>query len=176
MGGCHRFPLGLDQTVTAGIISALGRRLPQENYVPFIQTDAAVNPGNSGGPLMDLEGRVIGINSQIISPVKAYAGLSFAIPINVVMDIQRKLRDDGFVRRAQLGVIFSRVSKTIAEAMGLDRQRGALIQDVLENSAAAEAGLQSGDILLSFNGMDIEKSHQLPLVYRECIARHESHI
>lgn len=156
-------PWGLDQTVTAGIISALGRRLPQENYVPFIQTDAAVNPGNSGGPLMDLEGRVIGINSQIISPVKAYAGLSFAIPINVVMDIQRKLRDDGFVRRAQLGVIFSRVSKTIAEAMGLDRQRGALIQDVLENSAAAEAGLQSGDILLSFNGMDIEKSHQLPL-------------
>ena len=129
--------------MTAGIISALGRRLPQENYVPFIQTDAAVNPGNSGGPLMDLEGRVIGINSQIISPVKAYAGLSFAIPINVVMDIQRKLRDDGFVRRAQLGVIFSRVSKTIAEAMGLDRQRGALIQDVLENSAAAEAGYKA---------------------------------
>ena len=168
-------PWGLDQTVTAGIISALGRRLPQENYVPFIQTDAAVNPGNSGGPLMDLEGRVIGINSQIISPVKAYAGLSFAIPINVVMDIQRKLRDDGFVRRAT-GVIFSRVSKTIAEAMGLDRQRGALIQDVLENSAAAEAGLQSGDILLSFNGMDIEKSHQLPLFIGSVLPARKPHL
>ena len=164
-------PWGLDQTVTAGIVSALGRRLPRENYVPFIQTDAAINPGNSGGPLMDLDGKVIGINSQIISPVKAYAGLSFAIPINVVMNIQSKIREDGFVRRARLGVLFSDVSKTTAEAMGLvdGRPKGALIQDVVKGSAASEAGLQSGDIILSLNDVAIEKSHDLPLILERMI-------
>ena len=101
-------PYGLDQTVTAGIISALRRRLPSDRYVPFIQTDAAVNPGNSGGPLTDLDGNVIGINSQIISPVQAFVGASFAIPINVAMDIQARLREDGEVRRGWLGVFISR--------------------------------------------------------------------
>ena len=157
-------PYGLDQTVTSGIISALGRRLPRENYVPFIQTDAAVNPGNSGGPLMDGEGRVIGINSQIISPVRAFAGVSFAIPINVAMDIQQRLRESGVVRRGYLGVAFRPVTDTDAEVFGLKEARGALIQEVIEGSAAAEAGILTGDILLSFNGVEVEESADLPLI------------
>ena len=156
-------PYGLDQTVTAGIISALGRRLPSEQYVPFIQTDAAVNPGNSGGPLMDLQGRVIGINSQIISASGAFAGVSFAIPIGVAMSVQERLREDGEIRRGLLGVVFTEVSQTFAEALGLENRDGALVQEVIKDSAAEKAGLQDGDIIVEFNGERIKKAHDLPI-------------
>lgn len=155
-------PYGLDQTVTAGIISALRRRLRSDRYVPFIQTDAAVNPGNSGGPLMDLEGRVIGINSQIISPVRAFVGASFAIPINVAMDIQARLRTDGEIRRGWLGVYFAPVSTATAEAYGLETARGVLINQVIDDSPAEKAGLQDGDIILSLNGEEAD-AENLPL-------------
>ncbi len=157
-------PYGLDQTVTAGIISALGRRLPSEQYVPFIQTDAAVNPGNSGGPLMDLEGNVIGINSQIISASGAFAGVSFAIPIGVAMRIQKRLRADGEIRRGLLGVRFSAVSGAFAEALGRETREGALVQEVIKESAAEKAGIRDGDIIVRFNGEAIVDAHDLPLV------------
>lgn len=156
-------PHGLDQTVTKGIISALGRRLPSEQYVPFIQTDAAVNPGNSGGPLMDLHGNVIGINSQIISASGGFAGISFAIPIGVAMEVQERLREDGEIRRGLLGVIFSEVTQTFAEAMGLENRAGALVQEVIKDSAAEEAGLLDGDIITEINGEKVEEAHDLPL-------------
>ncbi len=149
-------PYGLDQTVTAGIISALRRRLPSDRYVPFIQTDAAVNPGNSGGPLMDLEGNVIGINSQIVSPVQAFVGASFAIPINVAMDIQSRLRADGEIRRGWLGVFFAPVSAATADAYGLADAGGVLINQVIEKSPAEKAGLLDGDIILALNGEDVD--------------------
>lgn len=155
-------PYGLDQTVTKGIISALGRQLPRENYVPFIQTDAAVNPGNSGGPLINGEGRVIGINSQIISPVRAFAGVSFAIPINVAMDIQERLREDGTVRRGYLGISFRPVTEDDVAPFGLNEARGALVQEVIKGSAADMAGMKSGDILTAFNGEKIENAAALP--------------
>ncbi len=157
-------PYGLDQTVTSGIISALGRRLPSENYVPFIQTDAAINPGNSGGPLINAEGKVIGINSQIISPVRAFAGVSFAIPINVAIDIGNRLRVDGVVHRGKLGIHFEPVTKTIMKAYGLDEKKGVLVNEVSEDTAAAEAGIISGDILLDFNGTPIIESADLPQI------------
>ena len=149
-------PYGLDQTVTAGIVSALRRRLPSDRYVPFIQTDAAVNPGNSGGPLMNLDGGVIGINSQIVSPVQAFVGASFAIPINVAMDIQARLRVDGEIRRGWLGVYFAPLSEAAAEAYGLDSARGVLINQVIERSPAEKAGLQDGDIILALEGEDVD--------------------
>lgn len=155
-------PYGLDQTVTSGIISALGRRLPREDLVPFIQTDAAINPGNSGGPLLNNNGEVIGINSQIISPVRSFSGVSFSIPINVAMDIQSKLREHGVVRRGRLGVYFAPVTEAVAEAYGLEKPQGALIQDIVENSPAEAAGMQSGDILISFEGEEIEEAFMLP--------------
>lgn len=155
-------PYGLDQSVTQGIVSALGRRLPSEDFVPFIQTDAAVNPGNSGGPLLNDRGEVVGINSQIISPVRSFVGVSFAIPINVAMEIQTKLREHGVVRRGRLGVLFSPVTEALADAYGLPDANGALIQDVVENSPAAAAELQSGDILTSFQGKKIEDAGDLP--------------
>lgn len=146
-------PYGLDYTVTAGIISALRRRLPSDRYVPFIQTDAAVNPGNSGGPLMDLQGNVIGINSQIVSPVQAFVGASFAIPINVAMDIQARLRSGGEIRRGWLGVHFASVSDATAEAYGLDATTGVLVNQVAKDSPAERAGLENGDIILEVDGM-----------------------
>ena len=152
-------PYGLDQTVTAGIISALRRRLPSDRYVPFIQTDAAVNPGNSGGPLMDLEGNVIGINSQIVSPVQAFVGASFAIPINVAMDIQARLRADGEIRRGWLGVFFAPLSETTAEAYGLQSSAGVLIDQVIDGSPAEKAGLQDGDIILELNGETVDEEN-----------------
>lgn len=157
-------PYGLDHTVTSGIISALGRRLPSEDYVPFIQTDAAINPGNSGGPLIDGEGRVIGINSQIISPVRAFAGVSFAIPINVAIDIGNRLRKDGVVHRGRLGIRFEPVTKTIMKAYGLSKKQGVLVNEVTEGTAADEAELKSGDILLGFNGTEILESADLPQI------------
>ena len=156
-------PYGLDQTVTAGIISALRRRLPGDRYVPFIQTDAAVNPGNSGGPLMDLDGNVIGINSQIVSPVQAYVGASFAIPINVAMDIQNRLREHGEIQRGWLGVYFDSVSQATAEAYGLESASGVLINQVIEKSPAEKAGLQDGDIILLLDGNEVD-AENLPLL------------
>ena len=155
-------PFGLGWSVTRGIISALGRRLPAEDFVPFIQTDAAVNPGNSGGPLMNARGEVIGINSQIFSRTGSFAGISFSIPINIAMDIQRKLRTHGVVQRGRLGVFFAPVTDSIAEAYGLENTNGALIQDVVENSPAQKAGLQSGDIILTYQGKPVEEAHTLP--------------
>ena len=154
-------PFGLKHTVTQGIISAIGRHLPRDIYVPFIQTSAAVNPGNSGGPLMNLDGEVVGINAQIAGRVNA--GIAFAIPINVAMDIQSRLRADGVVRRGRLGVYFGPVTQELAEAYGLPAPRGAIVSDVVPDSAAAAAGVESGDIILSLNGGEIGDSGELPI-------------
>lgn len=155
-------PFGFDYTVTAGIVSALGRSLPSENYVPFIQTDVAINPGNSGGPLFNMDGEVIGINSQIYTRSGGFMGVSFAIPIDDAMNVFRQLRDDGSVARGWLGVLIQEVNRDLAETFGLDRPRGALIAEVMEGSPAAAGGLRSGDIVLAFDGRDVESSSDLP--------------
>jgi len=142
---------------------ALSRSLPtEENYVPFIQTDVAVNPGNSGGPLFDLSGNVIGVNSQIFSRSGGYMGLSFAIPINVVESVTTQLRDQGYVSRGWLGVIIQDIDRSLAESFGLDRPAGALIAQVTDGSPAADAGLIVGDVILSFGGNDVSQSSDLP--------------
>lgn len=155
-------PFGFDYTVTAGIVSALGRSLPSENYVPFIQTDVAINPGNSGGPLFNLDGEVIGINSQIYTRSGGFMGVSFAIPIDDAMSVFRQIRDDGTVARGWLGVLIQEVSRDLAESFGLKRPRGALIAEVTDGSPAQSGGLQSGDIVLEFNGENIQRSSDLP--------------
>ncbi len=155
-------PFGFDYTVTAGIVSALGRSLPSENYVPFIQTDVAINPGNSGGPLFNLDGEVIGINSQIYTRSGGFMGVSFAIPIDDAMSVFRQLRDKGVVSRGWLGVLIQEVNRDLAESFGLKRPRGALIAEVMDGSPAEEGGLQSGDIVLEYDGDDIQLSSDLP--------------
>lgn len=155
-------PFGFDYTVTQGIVSALGRSLPNENYVPFIQTDVAINPGNSGGPLFNLDGNVVGVNSQIFSRTGGFMGLSFAIPINMVMEVVAQLQDSGSVRRGWLGVLIQDVDQQLAESFDLDRPRGALVSRVLDDSPAAAAGFEVGDIILSFNNNPIPKSSDLP--------------
>ncbi len=155
-------PFGFEYTATQGIISALGRSLPNENYVPFIQTDVAVNPGNSGGPLFDLQGRVIGINSQIYSRTGGYQGVSFAIPINVAMDVAGQLKTRGRVSRGWLGVYIQQVTAQLAKAFGLNKPGGALIGQVMPNGPAGKAGLKDGDIIIDFNGKVIEESSELP--------------
>ncbi|MGC8121644.1 DegQ family serine endoprotease [Marinobacter sp. VGCF2001] len=155
-------PFGFDYTVTAGIVSALGRSLPSENYVPFIQTDVAINPGNSGGPLFNLEGEVVGINSQIYTRSGGFMGVSFAIPIDDAMNVFRQLRDKGTVARGWLGVLIQEVNRDLAESFGLRRPRGALIAEVMQDSPAEQGGLESGDIVLEFNGEDVELSSDLP--------------
>jgi serine protease Do len=155
-------PFGLDYSATAGIISALGRNLPNEAYVPFIQTDVAVNPGNSGGPLFDLDGEVIGINSQIYTNTGGYMGLSFAIPINVVMDVVHQLKTKGYVSRGWLGVYIQSVNKDLADSFGLKKPVGALVTKVMPKSPAAKAGFKSGDVILSFDGHEVQDSTQLP--------------
>lgn len=157
-------PFGFEHSVTAGIISALGRSLPENggNYVPFIQTDVAINPGNSGGPLLDLDGRVIGINSQIFTRSGGFMGLSFAIPIDVAMEVVSQLKDTGTVARGWLGVLIQRVDRDLAESFGLDRPAGALITQVFADSPAEEAGLKDGDIIVSFDGKAIDLSSELP--------------
>jgi len=155
-------PFGFDHTATQGIISGLGRNLPSGNYVPFIQTDAAVNPGNSGGPLFNLEGEVIGINSQIYSRTGGYQGVSFAIPIDVAMDVVGQLRDTGRVVRGWLGVLIQEVTSELATGFGLDRPQGALVGQVMANSPAEKAGLQAGDIIVSFNDQPVATSGELP--------------
>lgn len=155
-------PFGFENSVTAGIVSAKSRSLPEEGYVPFIQTDVAVNPGNSGGPLFNLNGEVIGINSQIYSRTGGYQGVSFAIPIDVAMKVERQLLDDGKVSRGRLGVAVQDLSQSLADSFGLDKPRGALVDSVPAGGPAAKAGLQPGDIILRLNGRDISDSGQLP--------------
>ncbi len=155
-------PFGFEYSATQGIVSALGRNLPSESYVPFIQTDVAVNPGSSGGPLINAEGEVVGINSQIFSRSGGYMGLSFAIPINVAMHVAKQLQTKGYVSRGWLGVLIQPVTKELAESFGLDRPTGALIAQVMPDSPAAESGFQPGDIILEFDGHKVESSGQLP--------------
>lgn len=155
-------PFGFDHSVTAGIVSAKGRSLPNENYVPFIQTDVAINPGNSGGPLFNLDGQVIGINSQIFTRSGGFMGLSFAIPIDVAMDVANQLKAGGKVSRGWLGVVIQEVNKDLAESFGLEKPAGALVAQVLEDGPAAKGGLQVGDVILSLNGQPIIMSADLP--------------
>jgi len=155
-------PFGFESTVTAGIVSAKGRSLPQENFVPFIQTDAAINPGNSGGPLFNMKGEVIGINSQIYSRSGGFMGLSFAIPIDVAMDVQAQLRQSGRVSRGRIGVVIQEVSKELAESFGLSKPTGALVNAVEKGGPAQKAGVETGDIILKFDGKPVANSGDLP--------------
>jgi serine protease Do len=155
-------PFGFDHTVTSGIVSATGRALSNETYVPFIQTDVAINPGNSGGPLFNLDGEVVGINSQIYTRSGGFMGLSFAIPIDVAMNVSNQLKDSGFVTRGWLGVIIQEVNKDLAESFGLDKPSGALVAKVLADSPAFDAGLREGDIITAFNGDEVNLSSDLP--------------
>jgi len=155
-------PFGFERSATQGIISALGRSLPSDNYVPFIQTDAAVNPGNSGGPLFNLDGEVIGVNSQIYSRSGGYQGLSFAVPIDVAMDVVDQLKTGGKVSRGWLGVLIQEVTPELAQSFNLDKPRGALVGQVLPDSPAQAAGIQVGDIIVAFNGQPINQSRELP--------------
>ena len=159
-------PFGFELSVTAGIVSAKGRSLPDEmgNYVPFIQTDVAINPGNSGGPLFDLRGKVVGINSQIFTRSGGFMGLSFAIPIDVAMEVVEQLKDKGQVSRGWLGVQIQRVDRDLAESFGLDRAAGALVTRVFADSPAEEAGIREGDIITEFGGRAIDLSSDLPHV------------
>ncbi|MBJ9976016.1 DegQ family serine endoprotease [Pseudomonas sp. S75] len=155
-------PFGFDHSVTKGIVSAKGRTLPNDTYVPFIQTDVAINPGNSGGPLFNMNGEVVGINSQIFTRSGGFMGLSFAIPIDVALDVSNQLKKDGKVSRGWLGVVIQEVNKDLAESFGLDKPAGALVAQVLDNGPAAKGGLQVGDVILSMNGQPIVMSADLP--------------
>jgi serine protease Do len=155
-------PFGFENTVTAGIVSAKGRSLPQENFVPFIQTDVAINPGNSGGPLFNMRGEVVGVNSQIYSRTGGFMGLSFAIPIDVALDIQKQLREKGRVARGRIGVVIQEVTRDLATSFGLERPRGALVNSVEKGSPADKAGVEATDIILAFDGKPVESSSDLP--------------
>ena len=155
-------PFGFDHSVTAGIVSAKGRSLPNENYVPFIQTDVAINPGNSGGPLMNLDGEVVGVNSQIFSRTGGFMGLSFAIPVKVVMNVYRQLVDKGEVTRGWLGVLIQDVTAELAQSFHMDRPKGALVAKVIGTSPAGKAGFKVGDIIVRYNGQEIDHSGDLP--------------
>jgi serine protease Do len=155
-------PFGFDHTVTQGIVSAVGRSLPNENYVPFIQTDVPINPGNSGGPLFNLNGEVVGINSQIYTRSGGFMGVSFAIPIDVAMDVSNQLKSGGKVSRGWLGVVIQEVNKDLAESFGLEKPAGALVAQIQDDGPAAKGGLQVGDVILSMNGQPIVMSADLP--------------
>ena len=155
-------PFGFENTVTAGIVSAKGRSLAHENYVPFIQTDVAINPGNSGGPLFNMKGEVIGINSQIYSRSGGSMGVSFAIPIDLAMDIQTQLKAKGKVSRGRLGIGIQEVSKELADSFNLAKSQGALVASVEKGAAADKAGIEVGDIILKFDGKAVAESGDLP--------------
>jgi len=155
-------PYGFENSVTAGIVSAKGRTLPGDGYVPFIQTDVAVNPGNSGGPLFNMNGEVVGINSQIYSRSGGYQGLSFAIPVDVVQRVSTQLKTDGKVTRGWLGVTIQEVNEDLSRSFKLDKPHGALVSAVSENGPAKAAGLKSGDIIVALDGNIIEASADLP--------------
>jgi len=157
-------PFGFDNTVTAGIVSAKGRSLPQENFVPFIQTDVAVNPGNSGGPLFNMRGEVVGINSQIYSRTGGFMGLSFAIPIDVANDIAQQLRTTGKVTRGRVGVVIQQVTKELADGFGLPKPQGALVNSVEKGGPADKGGIEAGDVILRFDGKPVNASEDLPRI------------
>lgn len=157
-------PFGFENTVTAGIVSAKGRSLPQENFVPFIQTDVAVNPGNSGGPLFNLRGEVVGINSQIYSRTGGFMGLSFAIPIDVANDIAQQLRTTGKVTRGRIGVVIQPVTRELADGFGLPKPQGALVNSVEKGGPAEKAGIEAGDVILRFDGKPVNSSEDLPRI------------
>ena len=158
-------PFGLDYSVSAGIVSAIGRSIPNdrnENYVPFIQTDVAINPGNSGGPLFNMQGEVVGINSQIYTRSGGSIGLSFSIPVGLVMDVTEQLKSEGHVARGRLGVGIQDVDKDLAESFGLDKPVGALVSFVEEDGPAEKAGIEVGDIITDFDGKEVQTSADLP--------------
>ena len=155
-------PFGFENSVTAGIVSAKGRSLPQENYVPFIQTDAAINPGNSGGPLFNMRGEVVGVNSQIYSRTGGYMGVAFAIHIDVAMEVQSQLRSGGRVSRGRIGVVIQEVTKELADSFGLTKPAGALVNSVEKGGPADKAGIDAGDIILKFDGKAVSQSSELP--------------
>src|SRR5437870_2099869 len=155
-------PFGFENTVTSGIVSAKARALPQDSYVRFIQTDAAVNPGNSGGPLFNLRGEVIGVNSQIFSRSGGFQGLAFAIPINVAMQVKDEIQQHGKVSHGLLGVSVQEVNSALASNFGLKSPVGALVSSVQKGGPAAKAGIQPGDVIIKFNGRDINRSSELP--------------
>jgi len=155
-------PFGFEQSVTAGIVSAKGRSLPGGNYVPFIQTDVAINPGNSGGPLFNMEGKVVGINSQIYSRTGGFMGLSFAIPMDVAMNVVKQLKAHGKAEHGWLGVQIQDVTRELAESFGMKKPQGALVSKIMPGSPAEKSGLQIGDIITEFNDQPIETSGDLP--------------
>jgi serine protease Do len=155
-------PFGFENTVTAGIISAKSRSLPEEGYVPFIQTDVAVNPGNSGGPLLNVKGEVIGINSQIYSRTGGYQGLAFAIPIDVALNVEQQLLKNGRVSRGKLGIAVQDLTQALAESFGLANPNGALVGMVPPDGPGAKAGLKPGDVILEMNGQPVRDSRELP--------------
>lgn len=155
-------PFGLERTATKGIVSALSRSLPNDAYVPFIQTDVPINPGNSGGPLFDLNGQVVGVNSQIFSRSGGYMGLSFAIPVNVAMDVVAQLKTDGRVSRGWMGVSLQEVTQDLARSFNLEQPRGALVAEVSADSPAAKAGLKTGDVIVAYAGQPVNDSADLP--------------
>ena len=157
-------PFGLENTMTAGIVSAKGRDLPQENLVPFIQTDVAINPGNSGGPLFNMKGEVVGINSLIYSRTGGYMGLAFAVPIDIAMNAVSQLREKGRVTRGRIGVQIQELTKESAEAFGLKQASGALVNGVEKDGPSAKAGVESGDIILKVDGRDVRSSNDLPRI------------
>jgi serine protease Do len=157
-------PFGLENTMTAGIVSAKGRDLPQENLVPFIQTDVAINPGNSGGPLFNMKGEVVGINSLIYSRTGGYMGLAFAVPIDIAMNAVGQLRDKGRVTRGRIGVQIQELTKEAAEAFGLKQANGALVNGVEKDGPSAKAGVEAGDIILKVDGRDVRSSNDLPRI------------
>ena len=157
-------PFGMENSVTAGIVSATSRSLPDDPYVPFIQTDVAVNPGNSGGPLFNLNGEVVGMLWQIYSQTGGFMGLSFAIPIDVANDVRQQLVSNGRVQRGRIGVGIQPVTAALADSFGLDRPRGALVGSVEPDGPAEKAGLKSGDIILSVDGRQIERDAELPSI------------
>ena len=154
-------PFGFENSVTAGIVSAKGRSLPQETFVPFIQTDVAINPGNSGGPLFNMKGEVVGINSQIYSRSGGFMGISFAIPIDVAMDVQNQLKSSGKVSRGRIGVVVQEMSKELAESFGLGKAQGVVISSVEKGGPADKAGVEPGDVVLKFDGKPIIGSSDL---------------
>jgi serine protease Do len=155
-------PFGLDYSVTKGIVSAMGRALPDETYVPFIQTDAALNPGNSGGPLFNMKGQVIGINSQIYSRTGGFMGISFAIPIDVAMDVSKQLLARGKVIRGRLGVVVQELTPELAKSFNLKKGKGALVTAVQKGGPADKAGVEPGDIIVRYGGKGIERATDLP--------------
>jgi serine protease Do len=157
-------PFGFENSVTAGIVSATSRSLPGDGYVPFIQTDVAVNPGNSGGPLFDLDGNVVGINSQIFSQTGGYMGLSFAIPIDVAMHVKDELQANGHVTRGRIGVTVQSVNQGLAQSFGMPKTSGALVSSVEDGSPAAKAGIKAGDVILGWNGHAVDDSGALPVL------------